>query len=114
MAFGVLDFIDADSVDLAERPVFQAPGDDVFDGVKDPFPGSTKRRGGFFPRKPARPTGQEEHVRFGQGTLPVAPRNLLDHNGAAAATIDAPHRYSRNTKNPHRGMNSKRRSPSRS
>ena len=33
MSFGILDFIDADGVDLAERPVFQTPGNDIFDGV---------------------------------------------------------------------------------
>ena len=30
----VLNFIDADSVDLAERSVFQTPGDDMFDASK--------------------------------------------------------------------------------
>ncbi len=57
VAFGVLDFIDADGVDLAERPVLQTPGDDMFDGVKDLVPGSAERLGGFFPGKAARPTG---------------------------------------------------------
>jgi hypothetical protein len=55
MAFGVLDFIDADGVDLAERPVLQTPGDDMFDSIKNLFPGSTKRLGGFLPRESARP-----------------------------------------------------------
>ena len=35
VALGVLDFIDADGVDLAERAVFQAPGDDVLDGIEN-------------------------------------------------------------------------------
>src|SRR5207247_2617221 len=33
VALGVLDFIDTDGVDLAQLPVFQTPGDDMFDGV---------------------------------------------------------------------------------
>ena len=36
--FGVLDFIDADSVDLAEQPVLQTPGDDMFDRVENLVP----------------------------------------------------------------------------
>ena len=31
---GVLDFIDADGFDLAERPVFQTPNDDMLDRVE--------------------------------------------------------------------------------
>ncbi len=38
VAFGVLDFIDADGIDLAEHPMFQPKGDDVFDGVENLFP----------------------------------------------------------------------------
>ena len=59
VAFGVLDFIDADSVDLAERAVFEAPGDDMLDGVENLVPRSAKGLGGFFPGKAARPAGQE-------------------------------------------------------
>jgi hypothetical protein len=33
VALGVLDFIDAYGVDLAQCPVFQTSGDDMFDGV---------------------------------------------------------------------------------
>src|ERR1051326_6424507 len=33
--FGVLNFIDADSVDLSEGSVFQPPGDDMLDRAKD-------------------------------------------------------------------------------
>ena len=36
--FGVLDFVDPDSIDLAEDPMLQPEGDDVFDGVEDLFP----------------------------------------------------------------------------
>jgi hypothetical protein len=32
--FGVLDFIDADGVDLAERPVLETPGDNMLDRAK--------------------------------------------------------------------------------
>jgi hypothetical protein len=59
MAFGILDFIHADGVDLAQRPVFQPPSDDMFDGVKDLFPRSAKRLGGLFPGKVARPAGEK-------------------------------------------------------
>jgi hypothetical protein len=55
--FGVLDFIDADSVDLAERPMFQAPGDDMFDRVENLVPGCAKGLGRLFPSQPPRPTG---------------------------------------------------------
>jgi hypothetical protein len=40
--FGVLNFIDADSVDLAEHSVFQTPGDDMVARVEDLVPGSAK------------------------------------------------------------------------
>jgi hypothetical protein len=36
--FGVLDFIDADGVDLAERSVLETPGDDMFDRVENLVP----------------------------------------------------------------------------
>ena len=36
--FGVLNFVHADGVDLAENTVFQPEGDDVFDGVENLFP----------------------------------------------------------------------------
>ena len=49
VAFGVLDLVDADGIDLAERPVLQPEGDDVFDRVEDLVPGSAKRLGRFFP-----------------------------------------------------------------
>jgi hypothetical protein len=57
VAFGVLNFIDADRVDLAEHAVLQSPGDDMFDRIEHLVPGSAKALGGFFPRKAARPTG---------------------------------------------------------
>ncbi len=65
VAFGVLDFVDSDGVDLAEHPVFQAPGDDVFDRVENLLPGSAKRFGRFLPGQSAGPAGQEQHVGFG-------------------------------------------------
>ena len=57
MAFGVLDFIDANGVDLAEGAMLQTPSDDMFDGIKDLFPRSTEGLGRFFPRQATRPTG---------------------------------------------------------
>jgi hypothetical protein len=47
--FGILDFIDADGVDLAERPVFQTPGDDMFDRVENLVPGGAKGFRRLFP-----------------------------------------------------------------
>jgi hypothetical protein len=36
--FGVLDFVDSNSVDLAEYPVLQPEGDDVFHSIENLFP----------------------------------------------------------------------------
>jgi hypothetical protein len=47
--FGVLDFIDADGVDLAERPVLETPGDNMFDRVEDLVPGGAKGLRSLFP-----------------------------------------------------------------
>jgi hypothetical protein len=47
--FGVLDFIDADSVDLTGRPMFQAPGDDMFDRVENLVPGCATGLRRLFP-----------------------------------------------------------------
>ncbi len=38
VAFGVLDCIDADRIDLTQRPVLQSEGDDVFHRVENLFP----------------------------------------------------------------------------
>jgi hypothetical protein len=38
MPFGVLNFVHADSIDLAETTVLQPEGDDVFDGIENLFP----------------------------------------------------------------------------
>src|SRR3954469_14280424 len=59
VAFGILDFIHADGINLAQGPMLESRGDNVFDSVKDLVPGSAKRLGGFFPGKAARPAGQE-------------------------------------------------------
>ena len=59
VSLGVLDFIDADGVNLAEHPVLQAPGDHVLNRVEDLVPGSAKRLGRFLPGQPARPAGQK-------------------------------------------------------
>ena len=91
VAFGVLDFIDSDGVDLAERAMLQPQGDDMLDGVEDLVPGSAKCLGRFLPGQSARPAGQEEHVGFGQRAFAVAPGDFLDDDSAAAAAIDAPH-----------------------
>jgi hypothetical protein len=47
--FGVLNFIDANGVDLAERPVFQTPGDNMFNRVENLVPGGTKCLRRLFP-----------------------------------------------------------------
>jgi len=57
VAFGVLDFIDANGVDLAEHAVLQPPSDHMFDGIKNLVPRGAKALCGFFPGKAARPTG---------------------------------------------------------
>ena len=103
VAFGVLDFVDSDGVDLAEHPVLQAPGDDVLDRVEDLVPGSAKRLGRFLPGQPARPAGQKQHVGFGESTFAIAPGDLLDDDRLAAAAIDAPHGVKqKNQKSPER------------
>jgi hypothetical protein len=38
-----------------------------------------------------RPTGQEEHISFGQCAFAVAPGDFFDGDYATAATVDAPH-----------------------
>jgi len=42
-------FESADGVDLAERPVFQTPGDDMFDRVENLVPGCAKGLRRLFP-----------------------------------------------------------------
>src|SRR5258707_8680059 len=49
VAFGVLDFVHADSVDLAQRSVIQSPGDDVFNCIENLVPGSPKCLRRLFP-----------------------------------------------------------------
>ena len=92
MAFGVLDFIDTDGIDGTERAVLQSIGDDILNGIEDLIPGSTEGLSGFFPGKPARPTGQKQHVSIGQLVFAMAPGNFLDDHGLAAGASDAPHR----------------------
>src|SRR5471030_1023175 len=55
--------------------------------------------GGLFPGKFARPSGQEQHVSFGQLVFAVAPRNLFDHDAAAWA-VHAPHAIQKEDQNP--------------
>src|SRR5436853_3574490 len=47
--------------------------------------------GRFLPRKPARPAGQKQHIRVGQGTLAIAPGHFLDDDGLTTAAIDSAH-----------------------
>ncbi len=42
VALGVLDFINTDRVDLAQRAVLQSPGDDVLDRIKNLVPRGAK------------------------------------------------------------------------
>jgi hypothetical protein len=88
---GVLDFIDADGVDLTERAMLQTPGDDVFYRIENLIPGRAERIGRFFPRKPACPTSQKQHVGICPLMFAVAPGNFLDDYSFATAAIDAPH-----------------------
>src|ERR1700686_698131 len=62
-----------------------------------------ERLGCFLPRKPARPAGQEQQIRFGQGSLAIAPWNFFHHDCLATRAIDAPHRVKqKNQKSPER------------
>ena len=79
-------------VDLPQGPVLQAPGDDVLDRIENLFPRGAKCFGGFFPRKAAGPTGQEEHIGFGKRALAIAPWNFFNNDGTAATAIDTAHR----------------------
>jgi hypothetical protein len=38
VAFGVLDLVDSDGVDLTEHTVLEPEGDDVLDGIENLFP----------------------------------------------------------------------------
>src|SRR5262249_11000874 len=79
------------------------PGDHMLHGIENLIPRSAKRLGRFFPRKAARPAGQEEHVGFGQGAFAVAPGHFLDDHGGAAAAVHAPHGIQQeNKKSPER------------
>ena len=49
MSFLILDFIDADGIDGPQRTVFQPPGDDMFDSVKNLVPGGAKGLRRLFP-----------------------------------------------------------------
>ncbi|MEI9977149.1 MAG: hypothetical protein WDO73_36905 [Ignavibacteriota bacterium] len=100
MAFGVLDFIDANRIDLTESAVLQSKRDDMFDGVEHLVPGGAERLGRFLPRKPARPAGQKQHVGIGQLMLAVAPGYFLDDHGFATVAIDAPHRIQQEYQKP--------------
>src|SRR5438128_7955908 len=80
--------------------MLQAPDDHILDRVTHLVPGSVERLGGFFPRKFACPTGQEEHVGPGQLVLAIAPWNLLHHHHAAISTVDAPHLVQQENQNP--------------
>ena len=68
--------------------------------------------GGFFPRRAARPTCEEEHIGFGQRALAITPGNFFRDDGAAVAAIDTANGVQQEDQNPHRGMNSNRRSAS--
>jgi hypothetical protein len=55
--FGLLDFVNADGVDLPQHPVLQTPGDDVLDRIENLVPRGAKCFSGLFPGKAACPTG---------------------------------------------------------
>jgi hypothetical protein len=96
---GVLDFIDANGVDLAERPVFQTPGYDMFYSVEDLVPGCAKGFRRLFPMTVAAPNG------LGRA-FTVAPWNFFDSH-RAAATIDAPHGAHKEDEKPPQGSEPK-------
>jgi hypothetical protein len=49
LAFGILDLVDSDGVDLAERAMLQSELDDMFDGVENLVPGCAKGFRRLFP-----------------------------------------------------------------
>lgn len=49
VTFGVLDFVDADRIDLAQYPAFQPESDDVFHRVENLIPGCAKGLRRLFP-----------------------------------------------------------------
>ena len=49
VAFGILDLIDADRIDLSQHPMLQPEGDDVFHRVEDLVPGGAKGLRRLFP-----------------------------------------------------------------
>jgi len=100
---GVLDFINPYGIDLTERAVLQPERDDMLDRVKDLVLRGAERFGCFFPRKPARPTGQKQHVGIGQLMLAGAPGNFLGDHRFAAATSDTPHRVQQKNQKPPEG-----------
>jgi len=75
--FGVLDFIDADGVDLAERPVLQTPGDDMFDRIENLVPGCAKRLPPSLAMTVAAPNGLGRACRLWSVCVCRRPRGLL-------------------------------------
>jgi len=92
MPLCVLNFIETDGVDLTKCAVLQAENDNVFDGIADMVPQCPERFSRFLPRKSTRPTGQKQHVDFGQLMPAVAPRNFFQEDGLALAASYAAHR----------------------
>jgi hypothetical protein len=58
MTLGVLDFVDANGIDLPLFPMFQSPSGDMFDCIEDLVPGGPECRRRFSPGRPARPSRQ--------------------------------------------------------
>ena len=90
VAFGILDFVDADRLDQAEMAMFEAPGHHIFDCVADLVPAGAERDGSFLPGQFARPVGEKQHVDLGELVLADCPRQFLNAHAAGQA-IDAPH-----------------------
>ena len=90
MAFGILNFIDADGSNWSQYPMSQAPLHYVLYRVAYLFPGSPKRNRRLFPGEFARPMRQELHVDISQLMLASSPGNLFDDHPAGLA-VYPPH-----------------------
>lgn len=91
MPLGVLDLIDPNGPDRAERAVSEPPRHHIFHRLADLVPSCVERHGGFPPRQQARPMGEKQHIGDGQLVLADRPRHLFDMRTAAGFAIDPPH-----------------------
>src|SRR2546422_7108027 len=78
--------------------MLQSPLDDIIDRIADLVPRGMKGLGRLFPGEFACPTGQKQHVGFGQLVLALTPRNLFHHDAATWA-VHASHAVQKENQN---------------